>query len=73
MDEENQTSGSEQQEEPEGTGHPPPPSAQGVHHHLPLHPQHDAAQSVANVMCSEEIKERGKWGENGTCDKDKAV
>lgn len=53
MDEENQTSSSKQQEEPERTGHPPPASAQGVRHHLPLHPQHDVARLDANVMSSE--------------------
>lgn len=52
VDEQNQTSSSEQQEEPEGTGQPPSPSTQGVHHYLPLHPQHDAAQSDANVISS---------------------
>lgn len=52
VDEENQTTSSEQQEEPERTGQPPSPSSQGVHHHLPLHPQHDAAQSEPNVISS---------------------
>lgn len=69
MDEENQTSSSEQQEEPEGTGHPPSPSTQGVHHHLPLHPQHDASQSDTNVICSGENQRKGNGrrgeGENG--------
>lgn len=65
MDEQNQTSSSEQQEEPEGTGHPPSPSTQGVHHHLPLHPQHDVAQSDANVISSGENQRKREMGKGG--------
>lgn len=75
VDEQNQASSSEQQEEPEGTGQPPSPSTQGVHHYLPLHPQHDAAQSDANVISSggnqrrngyrREEGERGREGKKG--------
>lgn len=61
MDEENQTSSSEEQDKPEGTGQSPSPSTQGVHHHLPLHPQHDAAQSDANVISSEENERKCEY------------
>lgn len=68
VDEEKQTASCEQQEEPEGTGHSPSSSTQGVHHHLPLHPQHDAAQWDTNVISSGENqrkKEVGRGGEGG--------
>lgn len=60
MDEENQTSGGDQQEEPEGAGQPPSPSTQGVRHHLP---QHDAAQSAAALLCSAAKSKEERWSE----------
>lgn len=60
VDEENQTSSCKQQEKPQRTRHSPSAPTQGVAHHPPLHPQHDAVQPDANGVSPVENVRQGK-------------